>query len=92
MKESNFNMNTFKKVGYGTEEIKVDKKANMAYWDNIDWLAEGYLRELLTYSMPNVVLKDEESDILEIGKEITELAIKMLESRGANFPYVDENY
>lgn len=85
-------MNTFKKVGYNTSEIKTDKKANMAYWDNIDWLAEGYLRELLTYSMPDVVLEDEDSEILEMGKEITELAIQMLERRGANFPYVDENY
>lgn len=86
-------MSTFKEVGYSTSEIKMNKKANMAYWDNIDWLAEGYIKELLTYSMPNVVLKNEEFDILEIGKEITELAIKMLEERcGANFPYVDENY
>ena len=85
-------MNTFKKVGYSTSEIQNDKKANMAYWDNIDWLAEGYLRELLTYSMPNVVLEDEDGEILEMGKEITELAIKMLEHRGANFPYVYENY
>ena len=80
------------KIGYNTDEIKMDKKANMAYWDNIDWLAEGYIKELLSYSMPNIVLEDEENEILEMGKEITELAIKMLEARGANFPYVDENY
>ena len=85
-------MNTFKKVGYNTSEIKMDKKANMAYWDNIDWLAEGYLKELLTYSMPMVVLEDVDNKILEMGKEITELAIKMLECHGANFPYVDQNY
>ena len=81
-----------KKIGYNTQEIKTDKKANMAYWDHIDWLAEGYLKELLTYSMPMVVLEDVDGKVLEIGKEITELAIKMLESHGANFPYVDENY
>lgn len=85
-------MDTFKEVGYSTEEIKTDKKANVAYWDNIDWLAEGYLKELLTYSMPNVALEDVESEILEMGKEITELAIQMLECRGAKFPYVDQDY
>ena len=85
-------MNTFKKVGYNTSEIQTDKKANMAYWDNIDWLAEGYLKELLTYSMPMVVVEDVDSKVLEMGKEITELAIHMLEHHGANFPYVDENY
>jgi hypothetical protein len=31
--------------------------------------------------------------IMEIGKEITEFAVKLLEEHyGANFPYVDENY
>ena len=69
------------------------KKANMMYWDEIDWLAEGYIKQLLAYSRPAVVLEDEENEILEMGKEITEFAIKMLEERcGANFPYVDENY
>lgn len=85
-------MNTFKKVGYSTSEIKKDKKANMAYWDHIDWLAEGYLKELLSYSMPMVVLEDVDNKVLEMGKEITELAIHMLECCGAHFPYVDENY
>lgn len=86
-------MSTFKNVGYNSEEIKINKKANMMYWDNIDWLSEGYIKELLTYSMPAVVLEDEDSEILEMGKEITEFAIKMLEERyGANFPYVDEDY
>lgn len=82
-----------KKIGYDIEEIKMSKKANMAYWDEIDWLAEGYIKELLTYSIPAVVLEDEENDILEMGKEVTEFVIKMLEEHcGANFPYVDENY
>ena len=86
-------MNTFKKTGYEVYDIKVDKKANMAYWDNIDWLAEAYVKDLLTYSVPPVVLTDEECEIIEMGKYMTELAIDMLEKRcGAHFPYVDENY
>ena len=36
------------KIGYNTDEIKMGKKANMAYWDNIDWLAEGYIKEHLS--------------------------------------------
>lgn len=34
-----------------------------------------------------------EEGIMEIGKEITEFAVKLLEKHyGASFPYVDENY
>ena len=81
------------KIGYDTKEIQMSKKANMTYWDNIDWLTKDYIKELLTYSMPTVILADEENELLEMGKEVTEFVIKMLEERcGANFPYVDENY
>ena len=71
------------------------KKANMAYWDSIDGLAEEYVKQLIAHSMPSVVIDDEEYDdaVLELGKEITEFATKLLEERlGAEFPYVDENY
>ena len=71
------------------------KKANMAYWDSIDGLAEEYVVQLIAHSMPSVVIDDEEYDdaVLELGKEITEFATKLLEERlGAEFPYVDENY
>lgn len=74
----------------------MDKKANMRYWDAIDGLAEDYLRALLEFSYsPWQVPDDEEEDdvILRLGKEITEVAVKMLQDNlGANFPYVDENY
>lgn len=80
-------------IGYSDKGVKINKKVNMEYWDNIDWLAEGYIKSLLKYSMPFGGIEDEENEILEMGKEITEFAIKMLEERcGAYFPYVDENY
>lgn len=74
----------------------MNKKANMAYWDNIDNLAEEYVRELLAFSQsPIKVDEDEDEDevFMEVSKEITELAVRLLEERfGAYFPYVDENY
>lgn len=78
------------------EEVKMNKKNNMAYWDGIDGLAEDYVRELLAYSQsPTKVDVDEDEDdvFMEVSKEITELAVKLLEERfGADFPYVNENY
>ena len=75
----------------------MDKKANMRYWDAIDGVTEDYLRSLLEFSQSPLKLVDEDEDeddvLLRLGKEITELAIKMLEDNfGAYFPYVDENY
>ena len=75
----------------------MDKKANMRYWDAIDSTTENYLRELLEFSQSPLKLVDEDEDeddvFLRLGKEITELAIKMLEENfSADFPYVDENY
>lgn len=74
----------------------MSKKGNMAYWDSIDELAEDYVRELLAYSQsPLKVDEDEDEDdvFMDVSKEITELAVRLLEERfGADFPYVDENY
>jgi hypothetical protein len=94
------------------EEVKMNKKNNMAYWDAIDALTEGYVKKLVKYSDTKVNLygscyepedikeMDEEErkearedGIMEIAKDITEFAVKLLEEHyGANFPYVDENY
>lgn len=71
------------------------KKGNMAYWDMIDYLSEEYVKDLINMSNPEVQIDDEDFDdvVLELGKEITEFATKLLEERiGAKFPYVDENY
>ena len=75
----------------------MDKKANMRYWDAIDGVTEDYLRALLEFSQSPLKLVDEDEDeddvFLRLGKEITEIAIKMLEENfSADFPYVDENY
>ena len=75
----------------------MDKKANMAYWDAIDSTTENYLRALLEFSQSPLKLVDEDEDeddvFLRLGKEITEVAIQMLEDNfSADFPYVDENY
>lgn len=72
------------------------KKGNMAYWDSIDNLAEEYVRQLLEFSQSPIKVdidEDEDNVFMDVSKEITELAVKLLEERfGANFPYVDENY
>lgn len=75
----------------------MDKKANMRYWDAIDATTEDYLRALLEFSQSPLKLVDDDEDeddvFIRLGKEITELAIKVLEDNfGAYFPYVDENY
>ena len=78
------------------------KKANMMYWDGIDTLSERYVERLMAFSQNIPIYADEfeekfdesqEDVVLELGKEITEFATKLLEERlGAEFPYVDENY
>lgn len=75
----------------------MDKKENMRYWDAIDGVTEDYLRALLEFSYSPLKLVDEDEDeddvFLRLGKEITGIAIKMLEDNfSAYFPYVDENY
>jgi hypothetical protein len=78
------------------EELMMNKKNNMAYWDSIDSLAEEYVRQLLEFSQSSIKVdtdEDEDDVFMDVSKEITELAVKLLEERfGANFPYVDENY
>lgn len=78
------------------------KKANMAYWDTIDDLAEGYVRDLINLSKKHIPVGEEFEEkfnedfddvTLELGKEITEFATQLLTERlNAEFPYVDENY
>lgn len=90
----------------------MDKKANMMYWDEIDHLAEVYVKKLVKFSDTKVNLygscyteedikemdaeerkEAREDGIMEMAKDITEFAVKLLEKHyGASFPYVDENY
>lgn len=78
------------------------KKANMMYWDEIDDMAERYVKQLMAYSQKEIPDGEEfeeefEEDfddvVMELGKAITEFATKLLIERlGAEFPYIDENY
>lgn len=73
----------------------MDKKRNMQYWNGIDGLAEEYVRNLYRYSITNAHIDEDDMEdvIIDIGKQVTELATKLLEQElGAKFPYVDENY
>jgi hypothetical protein len=68
----------------------------------IDYFAEEYVRDLISMSKKHIPQGEEfveefdedfDDTVLELGKEITEFATKLLEERlGAEFPYVDENY
>lgn len=70
------------------------KKVNMAYWDEIDELSEEYVRNLIAFSTKKTSLYEDDDDaIMDLAKEVTEFATKLLEERiSAEFPYVDENY
>lgn len=67
-----------------------EKKNNMAYWDEIDEEAEMYVKNIAAFSYVPIDLDEE--DVLEIGKEITQIAIEALKAHGGKFPYVDTNY
>lgn len=105
-------MDKMLKDGYSSEDLKISKKGNMMYWDEIDGLTEEYVEKLVEYSIinPNLygyeytdedieAMDDEDREearyqgIMEVAKEITEFAIKLLEDNyGAEFPIVDEDY
>ena len=76
------------------ENAKVNKKSNMAYWDEIDEVAEEFVRNFLSCSVSGNTLNEDE--ILDIGKEITEVMLDKLRDYGIDtdkaYPYVDENY
>jgi len=77
------------------EYIRSSEKASMAYWDSIDHTTEDYVRALLEYSIPKVKLGNEDGDedmqVMELAKEITEFAVEHLsENAGANYPFFEE--
>lgn len=79
------------KIGYDTQTVQMDKKANMWYWDEIDNICEKFTRELLSFSMPEIDINDD--DILYLQNEIRDFAVELVEANSkARFPYVDENY
>ena len=77
-----------------SDAAKINKKYNMAYWDAIDNLSENYIRNLIEFSVEKVSMyEDDYDDIMDLAKEITEFATKLLEEKiSAEFPYIDENY
>lgn len=84
-------MNFYNKI---SDTAKINKKYNMAYWDAIDNLSENYIRNLIEFSVEKVsIYEDDYDDIMDLAKEITEFATKLLEEKiSAEFPYIDENY
>ena len=84
-------MNFYNKISH---TAKINKKYNMAYWDAIDNLSENYIRNLIEFSVEKVsIYEDDYDDIMDLAKEITEFATKLLEEKiSAEFPYIDENY
>lgn len=74
------------------ENIVTNKKSNMRYWDGIDAIAEGFIRNLIKESPIKVSSSKVESCITDIYKETLEVAIQKLEEIGLIYPYVDENY
>lgn len=77
-----------------SDAAKINKKYNMAYWDAIDNLSEDYIRNLIEFSTEKVsIYEDDYDDIMDLAKEITEFATKLLEEKiSAEFPYIDEDY
>ena len=84
-------MNFYNKI---SDTAKINKKYNMAYWDAIDNLSENYIRNLIEFSVEKVSMyEDDYDDIMDLAKEITGFATKLLEEKiSAEFPYIDENY
>ena len=84
------------KDGYSVEDLKISKKGNMMYWDEIDAVSDEYVRSIIEFSTKAIKIPDfmtEDDVLLEVGKEVTECIVKYLEENyGAEFPVVDENY
>lgn len=82
-----------KKLSISDVEIaktnSISKKGNMAYWDEIDNLAEEFVKDIT--NLNSVKLNSDE--LLEIGKEVTEFATSLLQKElGATYPYVEGDY
>ena len=74
------------------ENIVTNKKSNVRYWDGIDAIAEGFIRNLIKESPVKVSSSKVESCITDIYKETLEVAIQKLEEMGLVFPFVEGNY
>ncbi len=82
-------------IATGSKELRTDKKANMAYWDEIDAVINKHItaciEELKNWSVTDIEVG--EDIIFDISKNVEEKLISNLEHwGGADFPYVDEEY
>lgn len=80
-------------IATGSKELRTDKKANMAYWDEIDEIVNKHItaciKELKNWSVTDIEIG--EDIISDISKNMEEKLISNLEHwGGADFPYVDE--
>lgn len=80
--------------GYEEDEnykIARDKKENAKYWDEIDNLAEEYVKKVAGFSV--LAKMDEALDkyLTDVAKIVSATTVKELKSIGGVFPYVDEN-
>lgn len=80
---------------------KMSKKANMAYWDEIDDTIVEFIKEIAGFSTSDKKLSFEEGeegtefcDVYgdDILCDIRDMVIQYLEEKGAEFPFIDENY
>ena len=70
-----------------------DKKRNMEYWDSIDNLSEKYIKNLSSLGFDGNDFDESGSDIIYLGKKITEFATELLKTEyDYSFPYVEGDY
>jgi hypothetical protein len=79
-----------------TDYATMNKKGNILYWDEIDNLANKFVRDLIEFSMTQISVPSyltEDDVILDLSNEIRDFAVNLLENVAkAEFPYIDENY
>ena len=72
----------------------MDKKSNMAYWDEIDDMSEEFVRQFAGCAAEKLELDD--NDVTDIAKTVQTAVIDAFKSLGIDtdkhFPYVNENY
>lgn len=71
-------------------EYLTDKKANTAYWDDIDDIVSDAVQEVAKKSEKPISKGQIDLYLTDITSEAREVIIKQLELIGGEFPYVDE--
>ena len=72
----------------------MDKKSNMAYWDEIDDMSEEFVRQFAGCAAEKLELDDD--DVTDIAKTVQTAVLDAFKRLGIDtdkhFPYVNENY